>query len=91
MPGAITLTPDPDRARMGVRLDGFPDVDTQVARVVAGERVPLRAAHPAARPLGGTWFGWDYEAPLGVPVGYEASDGTSVVTAAPAVLTTRAV
>ncbi len=77
MPATITPELDPSRARIGVRLDGFPDTDVTVYRVAGGVRRVVRSANPV-RPLGGTALVFDYEAPLGgVPSRYEATDAAT--------------
>ncbi len=87
MPATITATPDPGRARIEVRLDGFPDTPVTVHRVAGGVRRAVRAANPI-RPLGGTAFFFDYEAPFGVGARYEASDGTSTITSSTVTVST---
>ncbi len=91
MAASITAAPDPDRARVELALSGFPDSPVTVYRVAGGVRREVRAANPI-RPLGGTAFAFDYEAPLGgVPLRYEATDAATgtIVVATTALATNR--
>lgn len=74
--GTIAATVDNNRARVAVQLTSFPDVDTVIYRVAGAARLPVRGGNPV-RPSGGTTLVYDYEAPLGSPVTYEAFDGTA--------------
>ncbi len=91
MPATLTPELDPSRARIGVRLTGFPDIDVIVYRVAGGVRRVVRAGNPV-RPLGGTALVFDYEAPLGgVLSRYEATDASTgaVVSATGSLETTQ--
>jgi hypothetical protein len=80
-PTRITATVDVGRARVGLQLDGFTDAETTVYRVIAGVRTVVRALNPA-RPISGTAFAYDYEAPVNQALRYEAANGALTVTSA---------
>lgn len=75
----ITTSVDPVYNRVGVTLSAFSaDGAITVERVLVstGARAPMRAVSAVS---GGSAFGWDYEAPFGVPVRYEAYDGATLI------------
>jgi len=70
----IVATPQPDNTppRIQVEVSNLPGTETNLTRTDAdGKTRPVRAAEPAQLVAGG-WTGFDYEAPLGVPVTYTA-------------------
>jgi len=76
---AISTTTDTTYTRVGVNLSGWTtDGTVAVSRVHEdGSRNVVRGMSAVS---GGVAFGWDYEAPLSVPVTYEAWDGSTLAT-----------
>ena len=85
MAASISASLDLTYLRVGVSLAGWSgDGPVVVSRVHAdGSRNPVRGMSAVS---GGVAFGWDYEAPLSVPVTYEAWDGSTVVASSPVVV-----
>ena len=82
---AVTTSLDLTYTRVGVSLSGWSaDGVVTVNRVHPdGSRNPVRGMSAVS---GGVAFGWDYEAPLSVPVSYEAWDGSTLAASAAATL-----
>jgi len=71
----LTAAADPDSARIALRLQWPAVASATVSRVDPDGTVsPVRGGEPAAV-VGGSWSGFDYEAPFDVPVTYRAVTG----------------
>jgi hypothetical protein len=85
--GSVSVFPHPDLypPRIEIDLTGFLGSTAELTRIdQAGNRTPVRFAHPATLD-GGTWTGADYEAPFGEVVTYECA-ATLTVTSDPVLL-----
>lgn len=73
--GPLTATPDPDLARVALVLDWPQVTAATIYRVgVDGVSVRIRGGDPATL-VGGSWSGFDYEAPSDVTISYQAVAG----------------
>lgn len=85
--GSVTVVPEPLNTppRVRIELTGFLGSTVTVVRIdQAGNVTPIRLANPATLD-GGTWLGYDYEAPFQQIVTYQAT-ATLTVTSDPVVL-----
>lgn len=80
--GPFTAEPQPGNTPPRVRIDfdwpGASDEAWIMRLDPDGRQRPVRLAEPAPL-VGGTWTGFDYEAPFGVPVRYLARVGGTIV------------